>query len=478
MNKSQAIIDLQSIEAELCILDATDSLNIVNRIKELFNRQAVSPEFISIVPEKSDHLANEVLRKSGRVISLNGNRASELPGFFQEITSRAAQEKPWVVYAVTADVEIISCLRELEQYTHVRVMVAGNSPEILAKFKQELDDVTLLSDQLPPPTHKKVMVLVDFENIPRTMQEKYPGIALADVIAALKAAVERAGERVIIFCYGNWHALDKWAGEDVQYALAQQKIHPVYSLTSFSTNSIDMVIADDLHTMQQLRMADELRLVSCDGDFRKVVATLQDWRANVSLVGVKEKTHGHLLSLFEDVVYLDDFLVKKTGKPVETHREYPASEKDREALAFVLLKLETIRRVNEWNQFLYYHNVKAAFADSQMLNAQLEVAICAGYLTKAADNNRLFLNQNEPPIRSIVYLVPWLLARLHHLHEEKHMAYVAGNFLARGMRMGKAATNLAAALDLLPAEKWLALAISVGLVKYDQEHGWSPNISL
>jgi uncharacterized LabA/DUF88 family protein len=427
---------------------------------------------IAIVAEHDQEGLNAYAQAGFEIVSMNGNRGSEVHAFITRMSDSLSANPPKHLIAVTEDPVFDFLLRDIAKRGRTHLGVWVPSAYIPQLFNNPAYDSRPLEELLPEIKVAKIDVCLDYENLHIGLKQMGWTPDPKTLIDAAKRAVADLGEVVNIAAYADWDLLSKGSNLNIQRELTLLDIKTHYLVNIRGKNTADMEIADDIRTLLEQstdnqNSADIVVIGTRDRDFRKTVQTAKDKGKKIFVLTLQEGLSRELERVAGDNIrYLDKYLPLpklSTGfiKQTNEHAE--------------LAMRAVVWLYNQRWKWAHTDKLIAAIAPEPDGAKCLQRAIDDGVFIEGPQLRTLTPNEDHPQIQEARHLVRWLPDRVGYLLRTKKMPYVDTNYLARGMEMDQTFSRLGVGQTRADAERLLSLAEKLGVVvKKPQPHPKAP----
>lgn len=252
-------------------------------------------------------------QKAGfEIVTLNGDRPQRIRELVVELIHELDSNPPRHLILVTTDPMFqILCDRATRQ-ADVTVSVWTPEKEIPSELCHPAYHARPLENLLPSPKINQVDVRLDYENIYGAIRNRGWSLDTKTIIESVRASIADLGVLTSVTAYGDWSALAKYAGRDIQRELALLGVKTRYQISLKGKNSADMEIAEDIHRLLKLDDSEDtaniIVLGTCDRDFRPVLETSRKRGKGIVILGMEGNVSRELMYAAHEIRYLDQKL--------------------------------------------------------------------------------------------------------------------------------------------------------------------------
>lgn len=442
---------------------------------------------IAIVARDDERRLVAYQRAGYETQTMNGNRPQELRQFILEMTSQIEQAPPKHMVLVSDDPEFVHLCNAVARLTSTSLAVwtTGTTPP------RELTKPNYgwrpLEELLPNLKIPRIDVRIDLENVFIGLVQRGWQPNLAELIEAIRLALEDLGEVVALTGYADFSELDRHhggAGANWQRAFTLAGGESRYVVNQHGKNTADMKVADDIRTLVEHDPSagsaiDIIGLVTMDRDFRHIVETAQRRGKKVVVLALEGGISRELEGAASEVRFLNKFLkFPKSGTPDTQERANPGREE-----SALMMRIAAWLQNNRW-RFVYRDRLEKQFAhqanDAELLRKLIADRWLIPNTGSPTDSNgqmrSLQPNPDHTAAKAAAYLSRWIPARVDYCLNKRGMPHVDSNFLATGMARDATLAEMNVGQSRADAESWLYAAATAGLVvAHQQPHPHSPS---
>ncbi|MBI1879310.1 MAG: NYN domain-containing protein [Chloroflexi bacterium] len=433
-----------------------------------------------------DQASMPILERAGFQVRLvNGSRPQALEDLENEFDRRVldGSAQPFCVTLVTPDPALEKLARRatLRRYP-VRVWGPSNTPHELRKPEYHFRP---LEDLLPELRVRRVVILIDWENIAISLAQAGLVVNPETVAEAFKQRASRYGKLLRIYAYADWGALGQNQGEDVQRLLEMAGVETRYEISMRGKSSSDMRIVDKVHQLLQgIDPPDVLILASGDRDYRALIETAKRrFDKMVVLWGKKGTVNPMVSEVADEVEWVDDFLPLPHQRDFDSiNRSVSRNENTLvDPLAELALRVEGLFHSQEWQwvspgKLLDYlvasqndPHVRSS-ARNLVNRAKAEGVLLGEYKPNPHPNatqptiETLSSNPNHPSVKAARLVKSRVQDRVRYALEVRRMPYVTFSYIANGMEMDTELKRAGLARIRAEQTHWLNLMVETGLL--------------
>lgn len=412
-----------------------------------------------------------------QTIAMNGDRPKASVQFTRSFTQDVRATHPKQVVLITHEVSMAMLVEQALQNSDTRLQVwkFGDADEDEWVQFNPRQLVTLL----PELRQARSYVFVDMENIWIGLQKRGWKGSVEQIVDAIKATIADKGEVVKMVFYADWKKLEQGNKQDLQRELAELGHETVYLVNRAGKNSVDLKLADDLHSLVQKPKdapdaADLVIIVSGDLDLRVAAERARTCGKQVIIIGLQGSLSPELRKVATSVHFLEEHLA-----PTAFPTSNPAAVVQ-PAVRTLGLQVACWAEQNHW-KFLYPDRLRQKFGQptlDQLLAAGILHQRPLAELDPNSQSQALVfqLNPQNPTAQGLRQLCRWLPRHIGHYLTERHFPYVDTAFLVRGMAEEPALKKLGLGQNRTEAEELLETAAKGGLVvKKMQPHPKNPD---
>lgn len=501
MNEHHLIADWHNMQPKLHEQGSrVDTETVVLSLKQMAYAIGGNVRLHAVVSEE-DEVARKAFEKERfRVWSVNGDRRRELERLKEEVEDDVlGGSTDCRLTLVTTDPTLEGLARRaMKVGCQVRVWgTAMNTPSELRQYNfQPLEDL------LPELRIKRVVVLIDWENISISLEKAGWVVNPETAAETFKHKASQYGQVHAIYAYADWGALAKSMDRDVQRLLEMAGVATRYEISMRGKSSSDMRIVDKAHKLLQGSDApDVLVLATGDRDFRALIETARRRFGKTVVLWGKKGTVSPMVSEIVDAVeWVDDFLPLPNQRDLQSINHSMSDSKNALVDPFVELALRTERLLQsrgwEWTSSGLLLNALVSSEDPNARSAawdQIQQAKAKGVLLSEQKQNphpnattstieAYSLNADHPSVKAVRLVIRRVQDRLRYALEVRRMPWVSYSYIANGMGMDTELKKAGLVRTREEQMRWLNLLVEEGFLIKERQTSpqnctvlWLPN---
>jgi uncharacterized LabA/DUF88 family protein len=268
-------------------------------------------ELIAVVPDRDQGALLAFTREHFRILPVEHNRHRVLNDLQEELAERvdASREPPFCLTLVSEE-NAFSSLAWSFAKLGSQVRVLGTSRGTGHELRKREYNFQALERLLHGMRRKRVVVLIDAENIVYSLREAGMLVDIPALVQAFKDNAIRHGQLLRMIAAADWELMAKSLQLNAQRQFEEERVETLYEISMRGKSSSDMRIVDKAHELLQSNDPPDIFILTTgDRDFRKLIETIQQRGKKVIVWGKKGTVSPRVSEIADVMEWVEDFLV-------------------------------------------------------------------------------------------------------------------------------------------------------------------------